>query len=163
MDQVRTGKYIARLRRQAGLTQEKLGQKLGVTNKTVSRWENGNYLPDVEMLGLLSKEFHVSINDLLAGEKMPEEDARQNAEETIAAAAPDAFSFDERKAYYIKKWRKEHISLFILLGLLLLAALIIPFAMNKLWLISFLPVLMFIARCYLHNKMMTYVEHHLFD
>lgn len=41
MDQVKVGTYIALLRRQAGLTQEKLGEKLGVTNKTISRWENG--------------------------------------------------------------------------------------------------------------------------
>lgn len=38
------------------MTQEQLGEKLGVTNKTISRWENGNYMPDVEMLSLLSKE-----------------------------------------------------------------------------------------------------------
>ena len=41
MDQVKTGKFIAELRREKGLTQEMLGKKLGVTNKTVSRWENG--------------------------------------------------------------------------------------------------------------------------
>ena len=50
MDQIKIGRFIAALRRQAGLTQEALGEKLGVTNKTVSRWENGNYMPDIEML-----------------------------------------------------------------------------------------------------------------
>lgn len=54
MDSVKIGKYIASLRRQAGLTQEMLGEKLGVTNKTISRWENGNYMPDIEMFGLLA-------------------------------------------------------------------------------------------------------------
>ena len=48
MDQIKIGKFIAALRKEKGLTQEKLGEKLGVTNKTVSRWENGNYMPDVE-------------------------------------------------------------------------------------------------------------------
>lgn len=42
MDQTKVGKFIAALRRERGLTQEALGQRLGVTNKTVSRWENGN-------------------------------------------------------------------------------------------------------------------------
>ena len=60
MDQIKIGKFIAALRKEKGLTQEKLGEKLGVTNKTVSRWENGNYMPDVEMLSLLSEEFGVS-------------------------------------------------------------------------------------------------------
>lgn len=110
MDQIRIGKYIALLRRQAGLTQEKLGEKLGVTNKTISRWENGNYMPDIEMLGLLAKEFSVSVNDLLAGEKKPDQDFQQKADENmIAAAASSAFSFEERKIYFKKKWRKEHI------------------------------------------------------
>ena len=69
MDQIKIGKFIATLRRQSGLTQEKLGEKIGVTNKTISRWENGNYMPDIEMLQLLAKEFNVSINELLAGQK----------------------------------------------------------------------------------------------
>lgn len=60
MDQIKIGKIIAALRKEKGLTQEQLGEKLGVTNKTISRWENGNYTPDVEMLALLSKEFGVS-------------------------------------------------------------------------------------------------------
>ena len=44
MDQIKIGKHIAFLRRQAGLTQEKLGEKLGITNKTISRWETGGSL-----------------------------------------------------------------------------------------------------------------------
>ena len=84
-------------------------------------------MPDIEMFGLLAKEFHVSINDLLAGEKIPDEDFRQKADENIiAVAASSAFSFDERKTYFKKKWRKEHISLFVIIGLILIAALIIP-------------------------------------
>ena len=43
MDQIRIGKFIAALRKEKGMTQEKLGEKLGVTNKTSSSWENGNY------------------------------------------------------------------------------------------------------------------------
>lgn len=53
MDQVKIGKFIAELRRENQMTQEALGEKIGVTNKTISRWENGNYMPDIEMLQLL--------------------------------------------------------------------------------------------------------------
>lgn len=81
MDQIKIGKFIATLRRQSGLTQEKLGEKIGVTNKTISPWENGNYMPDIEMLQLLAKEFNVSINELLAGQKMSDEEFRKNADE----------------------------------------------------------------------------------
>ena len=120
-------------------------------------------MPDIEMFGLLAKEFHVSINELLAGEKIPDEDFRQKADENmIVAAASSAFSFDERKTYFKKKWRKEHISLFVIMGFILIAALIIPLVMNKPWLTSLSPILAVVGHCYQHNKMMIYVENNLY-
>ena len=120
-------------------------------------------MPDIEMFGLLAKEFHVSINDLLAGEKIPDEDFRQKADENIiAVAASSAFSFDERKPYFKKKWRKEHISLFVIIGLILITALIIPFVIHKPWFIGLLPLLAVVGHCYQHNKMMIYVENNLY-
>ena len=83
MDQGKIGKFIAALRREQGLTQEQLGEKLGVTNKTVSRWENGNYMPDIEMLQLLSAAFSVSINEILAGERLSEASYREKSEENV--------------------------------------------------------------------------------
>ncbi|MBQ2153701.1 MAG: helix-turn-helix transcriptional regulator [Oscillospiraceae bacterium] len=163
MDQVRVGKYIASLRKQASLTQEELGEKLGVTNKTVSRWENGNYMPDIEMLQLLSKVFDVGINDLLAGEKIADEDFRQKAEENIIeVATSSAFSFEDRKVYFKRKWRKEHIALFVILGLILIASAVIPLIIDKLWLISFSPVIALIEYGYQNNRMMIYVENQLY-
>ena len=163
MDQVRVGKYIASLRKQASLTQEELGEKLGVTNKTVSRWENGNYMPDIEMLQLLSKVFDVGINDLLAGEKIADEDFRQKAEENIIeVATSSAFSFEDKKVYFKRKWRKEHIALFVILGLILIASAVIPLIIDKLWLISFSPVIALIEYGYQNNRMMIYVENQLY-
>lgn len=163
MDQVKIGKYIALLRRQAGLTQEKLGEKLGVTNKTVSRWENGNYMPDIEMLELLARELHTSINDLLAGEKIPDESFRQKADENIIAVATSrAFSFDERRAYFKRKWRREHIALFVMMGLIVMAALILPFVFNRPLLTSLLPLIAMVEYGYQNNRMMAYVEDRLY-
>ena len=163
MDQVRVGKYIASRRKQASRTQEELGEKLGVTNKTVSRWENGNYMPDIEMLQLLSKVFDVGINDLLAGEKIADEDFRQKAEENIIeVATSSAFSFEDRKVYFKRKWRKEHIALFVILGLILIASAVIALIIDKLWLISFSPVIALIEYGYQNNRMMIYVENQLY-
>ena len=50
MDMVQMGSFLAELRKEKNLTQAELGDKLGVTNKTISRWETGNYMPPVEML-----------------------------------------------------------------------------------------------------------------
>ena len=155
MDQIKIGKFIATLRRQSGLTQEKLGEKIGVTNKTISRWENGNYMPDIEMLQLLAKEFNVSINELLAGQKMSDEEFRKNADENIIAVSKEsAFSFEERKAYFKKKWRKEHISLFVVF--------VLPFVVSKPWFVGLVPLIAFIEYAYQNNRMMIYVENCLY-
>lgn len=86
MDQVKIGAFIAQLRLERGWTQEELGERLGVTNKTISRWENGNYMPGVEMLTLLGKEFDVTLNELLEGRRLDEADFRAAADEKLAAA-----------------------------------------------------------------------------
>ena len=163
MDQGKIGKHMASLRRQAGLTQESGGNKLGVTNKTISRWENGNYMPDVGMLPPLARELNVSINELLAGEKTAEDDFQKKPDGTIPDdAAVSAFSFEERKAYFKRKWRKEHISLFIVLGSILIAALVLPFAVNKPWLLGMLPLIALLEYGYQNSRMMTYLENALF-
>lgn len=64
MDLMQTGKFIAALRKERGFTQEQLGERIGVTNKTVSRWETGTYLPPADALLALSEPFSVSINEL---------------------------------------------------------------------------------------------------
>lgn len=159
MDQIKIGKFIAMLRRQSELTQEALGEKLGVTNKTISRWENGNYMPDIEMLQLLAQEFNVSINELLAGERISDENFRQKADENVIAVSKEStFSLKEREVYFKKKWRKEHISLFIILALVLIIAIAVPFVINKPWLVGSLPLIAFVEYCWQNNRMMIYVE-----
>ena len=86
MDQVRIGSFIAQLRREKSWTQEELGEQLGVTNKTVSRWENGNYMPSIEVLMLMGREFNVSLNELLEGRRLDDADFRVAADEKVASA-----------------------------------------------------------------------------
>ena len=155
MDQIKTGKFIALLRKQHGLTQEALGEKLGITNKTVSRWENANYMPDIEMLQLLSKELNVSVNELLAGEFLSDEEFRKKADENVIfVSKASAFSFDERQTYFKKKWRKDHISLFVLLGLLLIAAAVLPFVFDRPWFVGLAPLLALAEYGVQNNRMM---------
>ncbi len=180
MDQIKTGKLIALLRRQAGLTQEELGERIGVSNKTVSRWENGNYMPDIEMLQLLAKEFNVSINELLAGEKVSGKQFLKMADANITATSKadaktsandeakegektSAFTFEDRKVYFIRKWRKEHIGLFLILGAVLLAAIILPVFFDRPEFLGLTPLIAVIEYAYQNNKMMIYVEENLYD
>lgn len=69
MDQVKIGRFLSQLRKEKGLSQETLAEKIGVTNKTISRWETGTYMPDVEMMKILAEFFGVSVDELLSGER----------------------------------------------------------------------------------------------
>ena len=86
MDTVKTGKFLKELRKEKGLTQEELGEKVGVTNKTVSRWENGYYMPPVECLELLSDIYGVSINEMISGQKLSENEFADAAEDNLKGA-----------------------------------------------------------------------------
>ena len=99
MDMQKVGTFLSELRKERNLTQDELGEQIGVTNKTVSRWENGNYLPPVEMLQILSKLFDVSINEILNGERINDSDYKNISEENIKSA------LNESNAV-IKKHRK---------------------------------------------------------
>ncbi len=70
MNQEKIGKFIATCRKEQKLTQEELAEKLGVTDKSVSRWENGKTMPDISLFESLCKELNISINELLSGEKI---------------------------------------------------------------------------------------------
>ncbi len=118
MDQQRIGRFIAQLRQERGLTQAQLGQRLGVTNKTVSRWENGNYMPDVSLLPELARELGVGVNELLAGQRICQDsEYRQKADEAILSVMRSSFSWPHRRAFWRQKWLREH-ALSLLLGFL---------------------------------------------
>lgn len=88
--------------------QEKLGEKLGVTNKTISRWESGNYITDVEMLSLLSIEFGVSINELISNERLLAGDFKKAADNNLVKALNNStFTLREKIAFFKQKWLHE--------------------------------------------------------
>ncbi len=156
MDQTKVGKFIAKLRREQGLTQEALGQRLGVTNKTVSRWENGNYMPDIELLIPLGEALGVGVNELLAGERLSDEQFRKQADENLVEAVRESsFSIKERTEFFRKKWLRDNIWL-IVFSILAGLAVSVRFSFDRLWvLIS--PVWLAIF-CWLRNRMMSYIE-----
>lgn len=90
MDQVQTGKFIAELRKEKSLTQAQLGDLLGVTNKTISRWENGNYMPDLAVLQSLCAVLDVNINEMISGRRLDEVDFRQQADNNLLLSLDQA-------------------------------------------------------------------------
>lgn len=156
MDQAKVGKFIASLRKEKGLTQEELGQRVGVTNKTVSRWENGNYMPDIELLVPLGEILGVSVNELLAGELLSGEQFRKQADENLVSMVLEsAFTVKERGEFFKKKWLREHVWLIIVCALVC-TLVTVRFWQKGGW------GLWIVAYCWLNNRMMSYIEGRLY-
>ena len=83
MNQEKIGRFIAECRKQRKLTQSELGEKLGVTEKSISNWENGRNMPDLSLFKPLCEELNISLNDLMSGEKVKEKEYRDKLEENI--------------------------------------------------------------------------------
>ena len=83
MDQIKIGKFIAELRKEKNMTQQQLGDKIGVSYKAISKWENGRGLPELSTLKPLSEELGISINELLSGEKIAKEDLQEKMEQLL--------------------------------------------------------------------------------
>lgn len=83
MDQEKIGKFITNCRKGKNLTQEQLAEKLGITSKSVSRWENGKTMPDYSLLKDICAELDINVNELLSGEKIESNDYRVKAEENF--------------------------------------------------------------------------------
>lgn len=83
MDKILIGKFIAEQRKLKGYTQKALAEKLNVTDKAVSKWETGKGYPDIEILEKLSQIFCVSINDILSGKIIPQENKEKEADKNL--------------------------------------------------------------------------------
>ena len=163
MDQLKVGSFIAALRHEAGLTQEALGQKLGVTNKTISRWETGCYLPDVEMLQLVSGLFDVSINELLCGEKLADTEFREKADANLVSALREGpFTLGERTAFWKQKWLKQHTALLVFCVVALGGVLVLGGYCHSPLLAGACPLLGVVVYALVRHRMMVYVEGKLY-
>ena len=101
MDQAKIGKFISDRRKKQGLTQKQLADQLNVTDKTVSKWENGYRLPDASLLLELGSALEVDINELLAGEEflpkeLPPEEYAKKTESNIVGLVSELNEMDKR-------------------------------------------------------------------
>ena len=94
MNQEKIGRFIAENRKAKKLTQEGLAEKLGITNKSISKWENGNCLPDSSLFKPLCKILDISINELFAGEKLNDADKKEANECLINLLAGRLYDSD---------------------------------------------------------------------
>ena len=83
MDQIKTGRFIAAERKRQGRTQRQLAEALGISDKTVSKWECGNGFPEVSLLLPLCQALEVSVNELLTGARVSDQEYRGKAEDNM--------------------------------------------------------------------------------
>ena len=83
MDQIKIGKFISETRKTLGITQRQLADALYISDKTVSKWECGKGLPEVSLMLPLCEELHITVNELLTGEKIEETEYKKKAEENM--------------------------------------------------------------------------------
>ena len=87
MDQIKIGKFISEKRKEAGITQSELAEKLYITDRAISKWENGNCMPDVGTIPELCKILNITINDLFSGEVVNMRDNEKKLEENLMEMA----------------------------------------------------------------------------
>ena len=159
MDMSKMGAFLQTLRREQSLTQDQLGEKLHISGKTISRWETGTYMPPVEMLQAMSELYGVSMNELVAGERLTPEELPGKAEENLTAA----FQLSERKDFWQKKWNREHRGIMYLTPVLFLCSYLVGMIFDMHWLSMVLILAAVALTLYLTYRRDDYVEHHLYD
>lgn len=120
MDQTRIGMFIAECRKKRNLTQMQLAEMLNITDRAVSKWENGRSMPDSSLMLPLCQILGISVNDLLHGEVIEMEDYKKKTEELLLEAAKQKEEAD--KKLLLLEWVIGIFSVIILLGFIIVAA-----------------------------------------
>ena len=148
VEPIKVGRFIAQNRKNLNLTQKELAEKLGVTDRAVSKWENGRSIPDVGIIESLCKELNISIGEFFAGEKIQEKEYKKETEKMLLA------SLDEKQLYGVQ------IVIYIL-EFMSLELLMLPFQLSEKWpsinriniIYWILAAAVFFCMCYLDKKM----------
>ena len=126
MDQEKIGKFIAKCRKQRKMTQAELGEKLGVTEKSISNWENGRNMPDLSLFKPLCNELNITINELLSGEKIGMDKYQEKFEENIV----NTIDYSTRR---INKYSRFISLSLIIFGLFISLSAIMIFPSESSW------------------------------
>lgn len=110
MDQIRIGKFIAAARKARGMTQKQLAERLSISDKTVSKWERGKGLPEVALMLPLCEALQITVNDLLSGEKISENNYQKKAEENMMSLMQE------------NQENKKHLALSVICGVITVIA-----------------------------------------
>ena len=124
MDQLKIGKFIAECRKQKNLTQMQLAEKLGITDKAVSKWERGVAMPDSAIMLELCDILCISVNELLNGEKISMENNNQKNEQLLLEMAKELER--KNKTIWHSMWVIMTVSITALIAGVFITTFLIP-------------------------------------
>lgn len=124
MDQIKIGKFIAECRKKENLTQMQLAEKLNITDRAVSKWENGRAMPDTSIMLELCNILGISVNELLSGGEINMENNNQQNEELLLGLAKELEQ--KNKIIWKSMWAIMIVSMIALFAGLAIAAFVIP-------------------------------------
>lgn len=162
MDNVKIGKLIADCRKAKKLTQKELADKLGVTDKSVSKWENGNCLPDVSLYMELCEILGITLNEFFLGDRIGDDEFKKKADYNLLNVLENSnFTLDDKIKYYRKKWQKEHFFELTIEILFFLVMLFIFLNNREIFIILLIGSLIWSKLKY--NQMKLYIEKHVYQ
>ncbi len=124
MNQIKIGRFIAECRKKANLTQMQLAEKLGITDKAISKWERGVAMPDTSIMLELCDILCISVNELLSGEKTNMENNNQKNEQLLLDMAKELEK--KNKTIWNAMWTIMTVSIIGLIGGLAIIAFFMP-------------------------------------
>ena len=128
MDQIKIGKFIGEQRKMHNLTQSELSEKLGITDRAISKWERGICLPDAGLMLDLCKILEISVNELLTGEKIPMENNTEIMEKNLIEMA----ALNERTNKILI--HTEYILIALMVFIVIAGALVSSYLVSESWL-----------------------------
>ncbi|MBR5277777.1 MAG: helix-turn-helix domain-containing protein [Clostridia bacterium] len=150
MNQIKIGRFIAECRKKANLTQMQLAEKLGITDKAVSKWERGVAMPDTSIMLELCNILGISVNELLSGEKINMENNNQKNEQLLLDMAKELEK--KNKTIWSSMWAIMIVSMTALIAGIFIAAFLIPEGVWQLVAILGISVL-FLIPCFYALKL----------
>ena len=150
MDQIKIGKFIAECRKKNNLTQMQLAEKLNITDRAISKWENGKTMPDSSIMLDLCKELKISVNELLSGEMICMESKNEKQEQILLDMAKQIEQ--KNRTIWTSMWVIMGVSIIALIIGIFIAAFMIPEGVGQL--ITILGIcIVFLLPCFYALKL----------
>lgn len=150
MDQIKIGKFIAECRKKNNLTQMQLAEKLNITDRAISKWENGKGMPDSSIMLDLCEELKIGVNELLSGEMIGMENKNEKQEQLLFDMAKEIEQ--KNKIIWTSMWVIMGVSMTALLAGIFISAFLIPEGIWQLIIILGICVL-FLIPCFYALKL----------